>query len=131
MVLIIGLLATVGAILIGAREKAFLAVMKADLRNLVSVQEPYFIDKYTYANSVSDLPLIVSEGITMELLGEARGFTARTTHAGVPAIRCAITVGTVSTPYDPATSLGLVMCDGPGAGPGSPNGTGKGKGKGK
>ena len=36
VVLIIAVLATIGTNLMGAREKAYLAVMKADLKNLAS-----------------------------------------------------------------------------------------------
>ena len=62
VVVILGIVATIGANLIGARDKAFLAVMKADLRNLASMQTNYAVDNYTYANSLIDLETVSSEG---------------------------------------------------------------------
>ena len=128
VVLIIAILATIGANLIGAREKAFLSVMQADLRNLATEQAPYAIDNYQFANSATDLPFTPSEGITLELLGEAQGFTARTTHIGLPTARCAIFMGTVSSIFSPATAGGVMSCDGVGAGGGGGGKGGCGKG---
>ena len=68
VVLIIGILATIGANLMGAREQAYLAVMKADLKNLSSEQARWVVDNYSYSNSVAALPFIVSDGITIEPL---------------------------------------------------------------
>ena len=111
VVVILGILATIGANLLGVREKAFFAVMKADLRNLAAVQAPYQIDNYTYANAASDIPFSPSEDITLTLVGENQGFSARTKHAGLLRGRCAIYVGTVSVIFGPATQPGTVMCD--------------------
>ena len=128
VVVILGIVATIGANLIGARDKAFLAVMKADLRNLASMQTNYAVDNYTYANSLIDLETVSSEGITLGLLGETAGFSSRTTHLGLPDARCAIFLGTVSSVFAPATVEGAVSCDGVGSGGG---GQGKGNAKGK
>ena len=125
VVVILGIVATIGANLIGARDKAFLAVMKADLKNLATEQALYVVDNYMYANSLADLRATSSEGIILELLGETAGFSARTTHPGLPDARCAIFLGTVSSVFSPATAEGAVTCDGVGAGGG---GAGKGKG---
>jgi len=123
VVAILGILATLGFRIVGAREKAFLAVMKADLHNLAAEQAPYAIDNYEFASVVTDLPFTPSEGITLELLGEEQGFSARVTHAGLPNARCAIFMGTVSSVYGPATVEGRIACDGVAAV------LGKGKGK--
>jgi len=127
VVVILGILATIGTNVIGAREKAYLAVMKADLKNLASEQELHVVNNYEYANIITDLPFTLSEGITMELLGETGGFTARTTHLGLPSARCAIFIGTVSSIYSPATVSGAMSCDGAGAGGGG-NGNGNANG---
>ena len=111
VVVVMGILATIGTNLIRAREKAYFAVMKADLRNLAAVQAPYHIDNYTYADAASDIPFSPSEGITLMLIGENQGFTARTLHANLLRGRCAIYVGTVTFGYAPATEPGLVTCD--------------------
>jgi len=112
VIAVLGILAWIGLGLISIREKAFLVVMKADLRHIVTQQEPHAIDHYKYANDITDLSFKPSEGITVELLGEARGFTARTTHVGLPGVRCAVFMGTVSSIYGPATVSGAVSCDG-------------------
>ena len=130
VVVIIGILATIGANLIGAREKAYLAVMKADLKNLASEEVLYVVNNYQYANIVTDLPFTLSEGITMELLGEAQGFSARTTHLGLPGARCALFMGTVSSIFSPATVCGVMSCDGLAGGGGGAQGGGGGGGSG-
>ena len=99
----------------GAREKAYLAVMKADLRNLATDQARYAIDNYRYSTTITDLPFTLSEGVTMELLGETLGFSARTTHLALVGTRCAVFMGTVSSIYAPATVAGAMSCDGAGA----------------
>jgi hypothetical protein len=124
VVVILGILATLGFRLIGAREKAYLAVMKADLHNLAAEQGPYAVDNYQFANAAGDLPFKTSEGTTLELVGEKTGFSARTTHVALPNARCAIFMGTVSSVYSPATVEGRVECDGVAAVIG---GSGKGK----
>ena len=143
VVVILGILATIGSNLMGAREKAYIAVMKADLHNLATEQALYAINNYEYSNSAPDLPFTISEGITMELLGETRGFTARTTHRGFAGASCAIFMGTVSSIYSPATVCGVITCDdaaaggatgsgggGGGGGPGGGGGGGSGGGPG-
>lgn len=112
VVVILGILATLGMKLIDIREKAYFAVMEADLHNLAAVQAPYSANNYTFAGNTVDLQFATSEGITLELVGEQRGFSARTTHIGLPSTRCAIFVGTVSSIYAPATVEGRIACDG-------------------
>ena len=128
VVSILGILATIGFNLIDAREKAYLAVMKADLKNLATEQAPYAMDNYEFATSASDLPFTTSEGITLELVGEKLGFTARTTHVGLPNARCAIFMGSVSTVLSPAAVEGRIACDGvPASGGSGGNPGSKGK----
>ncbi len=118
VVVVLGVLATIGSNVIGARENAYRAMMKADLKNLATKQAPHFTDNYQYADDLSDLTFTPSEGITMELLGEAEGFTARTTHLRLPRARCAIFMGTVSSIYSPAMESGAIRCDEAGGGGG-------------
>jgi len=129
VVVILGIVATIGANLIGARNKAFLTVMKADLRNLATEQSEYHIDNHTYANTLAELLSVSSEGITLELLGESSGFSGRTTHRGLPNARCAVFMGTVSSVFSPATLEGAVTCDGTGSGGGCGQGVPKSQGK--
>ena len=112
VVVVLGILAMIGTNLIGTREKAYLTVMKADLKNIANEQAPHVLDNYQYANALTDLPYTPSDGISVELLGESAGFTARTTHLGLPAARCALFMGTVSSVFSPATVAGVISCDG-------------------
>ena len=51
VVVIIGILAAIAIPkFANTKEKAYIAAMKSDLKNLVTVQESYFADKQTYAS---------------------------------------------------------------------------------
>ena len=117
VIVIIGILGAAGTIGIGrTRTQAYLAVMKADLRSISIAQEAYFqvqsadgnVD--SYANTMADLDVVMSDGITVELRGDVDGWAARTTHPGASSRRCALYRGS-ATPYAPATSEGLLTCD--------------------
>ena len=60
VVVVLGILAAIDTNLIGACEKAYLAVMKADLKNIATEQAPHLIDNYEYANAITDLPFTPS-----------------------------------------------------------------------
>ena len=117
VIVIIGILGAAGSVGIGrTRAQAYLAVMKADLRSISIAQEAYFqvqsadgnVD--SYANVMSDLDIVTSDGISVEVRGDVDGWAARTTHPGAPSRRCALFQGS-ATPYAPATSEGLLTCD--------------------
>ncbi len=117
VVVIIGILASSGMIAISrTRSQAFRAVMKADLHSISIAQEAYFqvqsadgkVDMY--AGSLADLPITISQGITVELRGDVDGWAARTTHPAAGGHRCALFRGS-AVPYPPATSAGLLTCD--------------------
>ena len=117
VVVIIGILSSAGMIGISrTRSQAFRAVMKSDLRSISIAQEAYFqvqsadgkID--TYAGSLADLPITISQGITVELRGDVDGWAARTTHPGAAGHPCAMFQGS-AVPYPPAISAGLLTCD--------------------
>lgn len=58
VVVIIGVLAAIALPKFGnTKEKAAIGAMKADLRNLASVQEAYFMDHNTYASSIASVQL--------------------------------------------------------------------------
>jgi prepilin-type N-terminal cleavage/methylation domain-containing protein len=55
VVVIIGILAAIAIPkFANTKEKAYIAAMKSDLKNLVTVQESYFADKQTYAYEDGD-----------------------------------------------------------------------------
>ena len=75
------------------KERAYIAAMKSDLRNLMSAQEQRFADSGTYAPSFSDSEFRASSGVTISL-GEATraGWSASAVHVGTE-VWCAVFVG--------------------------------------
>lgn len=58
VVVIIGILAAIALPKFSnTKERAAIGAMKADLRNLATVQEAYFMDHNTYANSIASVQL--------------------------------------------------------------------------
>ena len=112
VVVIIGLLASV---LIprfaNSREKAIVAAMKSDLRNLASAQEGYFYDYLTYTQTLANLIAFrASTGVSITV-GQATmgGWSATATHANITR-QCFLFVGNVS-PVGAATTEGQVACN--------------------
>ncbi len=66
VVVIIGILAAIAIPkFANTKEKAYVASMKADLRNLVTAQEAYFADNVTYATTTTNLSYGISAGNTV------------------------------------------------------------------
>ena len=66
------------------RERAFIATMKHDLRNLTTAQEAYFADNQIYSSSVGSLTtgMKVSANVSLSISNAtAGGFDATATHA--------------------------------------------------
>ncbi len=98
VVVIIGILAAIAIPkFANTKEKAYMASMKSDLRNLVTAQEAYFSDHTTYTD-ISGLgtSYAPSTGVTVEIdenLGS--GWHATATHNALDSSReCWIYVGT-------------------------------------
>src|SRR6266508_2065475 len=96
------------------KEKAYLASMKSDLRNLITAEEAYFADsvKYTANTSCVPAPGTVAFCTTTGVLGPtiavtADGFTATVSHTTTTKT-CSIYVG--STPLAPANKEGEPKC---------------------
>ena len=97
VVVIIGILAAIAIPkFANTKEKAYVASMKSDLRNLVTAQEAYFGDNNsTYASSTTTLGTNykASSGVTVTISGvTATGWGATAGHAST-AKTCAITLG--------------------------------------
>lgn len=111
VVVIIGLLASVLIPRFAhSREKAFMATMKADLRNLASAQESYFYDYQAYATSLGGLASYrPSTGVTV-VIDEATmgGWSATASHPNTTR-QCFLFVGSAS-PVGAATQEGQVTC---------------------
>lgn len=114
VVVIIGVLAAIAIPKFGAtREKAYVAKLKSDLRNLATAQEAYYYDYGNYYSGPVPNPAVLafdpSSGVTIVLSGVtpvAWGATA--THSGAPGRLCAIFIG--NAPLAPATVEGEVSC---------------------
>jgi Tfp pilus assembly protein PilE len=111
VVVIIGILAAIAIPkFANTKEKAYIAAMKADLRNLVSAQEGYLADNLTYAGTLAALNVNESAGVTLTLAtGTASGWAATAWH-NATATTCAIFYGG-ATPVAPATQDGVPDCN--------------------
>ncbi len=113
VVVIIGILATIAIPKFSAtREKAFLATMKADLKNLATQQEIYHNSNYSFSNSPTALGVVTSKGLTLSI-NEASGggWAATAVHSGLVSGQCGVYHGN-ATPANgtPATAVGVVGC---------------------
>jgi prepilin-type N-terminal cleavage/methylation domain-containing protein len=113
VVVIIGILAAIGITNFGnSKERAMVAAMKTDLRNLVSAEEAYYSNGQTYYGGAvpnAAMPYDPSDKITITLSSvTATGWAAQATHLSTTKT-CSIFMGT-ATPVAPATVEGRVAC---------------------
>jgi prepilin-type N-terminal cleavage/methylation domain-containing protein len=114
VVVIIGILASIAIPkFVNTKERAAIASMKSDLRNLVSSQEAYFADNQEYYDGPipsTELVYSPSQGVTITI-NEATGtgWSATATTA-ITTRTCAVFLGDAS-PVGPATSAGVIACD--------------------
>lgn len=105
---IIGLLATIVVPKFAARDRALVATMKTDLRNLMTQEEARKIDSGSYITSFPPTIWSPSTGVTGPTITlTADGWTASVGHLSSPRT-CAIFVG--STALAPATQEGVPTC---------------------
>ena len=111
VVVIIGILASIAIPkFANTKEKAYLASMKSDLRNLVTVEEGYLADNRIYASALGALTYTPSTGVTVTIAtGTASAWGATASHSGTT-ITCAIFYGSGATPIAPATLEGQPAC---------------------
>jgi prepilin-type N-terminal cleavage/methylation domain-containing protein len=95
VVVIIGILAAIAIPKFSnTKEKAYIATMKADLRNLVTAQEAYFADWSLYTNALTTNQFQQSSGVTYAITGTGSGtFSATASYTGGTTRTCTITVG--------------------------------------
>ncbi len=94
VVVIIGILAAIAIPkFANTKEKAYVAAMKADLRNLVTAEEAYYGDNTTYTNSLGTY-YMVSAGVTVTIASPSgAGWSASASHNGTTRT-CQIYYGT-------------------------------------
>ena len=97
VVVIIGILAAIAIPkFANTKEKAYIAAMKSDLRNLVTAEESYFSDYVTYTTALGT-NYRASSGVTVTMGTVTNtGWGATAGHAST-AKTCAITVGGTAT----------------------------------
>src|SRR4029079_13783721 len=98
VVVIIGILAAIASPkFANTKEKAYLASMKSDLRNLATAQESYFADNQTYTTSTIAVNFSPSSGVTVTI-PDAAGtkWTATATHSATTKV-CKIGFGADTT----------------------------------
>lgn len=80
--LIIGVLATIAIPrLTSARDRAFVATMQSDLRNLATRQEIHYADNLTYSDDLDDLAFASSDRVTITLVeASGTGWSATAAH---------------------------------------------------
>src|SRR2546423_5091108 len=108
VVVIIGLLAAIAIPkFANTKEKAVVASMKSDLRNLASAQESYWVENRVYYSGVipgAGLQFQTSPGVTITIVnGDDAGWSARATGVPLTNTQCVIFYGTVP-PIPPATA---------------------------
>ena len=131
VVVIIGILAAIAIPKFAStKQKAYVAAMKSDLRNLTTAQEAYFADslKYIITGVATNLPpgapvgfpagcvlgstclFVPSAGVTVTLGGTAPGWLATATHsAATVGTLCADFIGAANVTA-PATVEGEPKC---------------------
>ena len=111
VVVIIGILASIAIPKFGAvRERAYLAAVRADLRNLANLQDVYYNDNYTYTTSTTALGFDNTEGVVVTLAEATNtGWSATASHAGLPSESCGIYHGDAAQ-VAPATIVSTVLC---------------------
>jgi prepilin-type N-terminal cleavage/methylation domain-containing protein len=88
VVVIIGILAAIAIPkFANTKEKAYIASMKADLRNLVTAQEAYFSENTAYTDvtacAATGLGYSCSAGVTVDgVHNSGKGWQATATHTG-------------------------------------------------
>jgi prepilin-type N-terminal cleavage/methylation domain-containing protein len=111
VVVIIGLLAVIAIPkLSNTKQKAYVAQMKSDLKNLATAEEAFFYDSTYYTSSLPALNNFRSStGVTLTVLeATPGGWSAQAIHSQTTR-QCVLYQGNAS-PVAPATAEGRITC---------------------
>ena len=99
VVVIIGILAAIAIPkFANTKEKAYVAAMKSDLRNLVTAEESYFADQVSYTTATTAINYNSSTGVTVTIgTATGTGWNATASHNATTKT-CGIYVGSASAP---------------------------------
>ena len=124
-VVVLGILAGISLRVVEAKEKAYIAVLKSNLRTFTLAQTAYYDDNFKYAAATALLDVNIAPNVKILMLGGPRGYTVRGLHELVASSWCAVFMGDPSPEpiYRPAVDEGVITC--------GPKGGGGGGGKGK
>jgi prepilin-type N-terminal cleavage/methylation domain-containing protein len=120
VVVIIGILAAIAVPKFAStKQKAYLASMKSDLRNLVTIEEAYYSDQTTYASTAS-LKMVgsfqTSKGNSVTVSNNtSTGWSATVTNISVPSTvvpsQCDVWIGAATPPNASTDSIeGAPVC---------------------
>ena len=99
VVLIIGILAAIAIPKFGStKDRAYVATMKSDLRNLVTAEESYFADYASYTTNLSQLSIIISPAVTLTITSATGTGWDATASYNASTKTCGIFVGTGTPP---------------------------------
>ena len=95
VVVIIGILAAIAIPKFAStKQKAYMAAMKSDLRNLVTAEEGYFADNQAFSTSLAAINFSPSQNVTIGTITlGVTGWSATATHALVVGKTCQVQVG--------------------------------------
>jgi type IV pilus assembly protein PilA len=111
VVVIIGILASFAIPkFANTKQKAYVAQMKSDLKNLSTAEEAFFYDSAYYTSSLAQLNNFNSStGVTLTVVeATPMGWSAKTVHAQTPRF-CTLYEGNAA-PIPPATTEGKITC---------------------
>ena len=110
VVVIVGILASIAIPkFANTKEKAYLASMKADLRNLATAQEAFLFDSLTYTSNLGLLNYAPSAGVTITVNTATGGGWSATASHNVTTKQCYMIYGS-APPLGPATQEGKIVC---------------------
>ena len=111
VIVIIGILAAIAIPKFAStKEKAYIAQMKSDLRNLVTAEEAFFVDSVKYTSTITQLKYKPSTGVWTPTITIGAGFwTASVTHTAVAGKTCEIAVNTANV-LVPTSGDGEPVC---------------------
>ncbi len=110
VVVIIGILASIAIPkFANTKEKAYLASMKSDLRNLATAQEAFLFDSLTYTSTLALLNYAPSAGVTITINSATGGGWSATASHNVTTKQCYMFYGSAA-PLGSATQEGKVSC---------------------
>jgi len=111
VVVIIGILAAFAIPkFANTKQKAYVAQMKSDLKNLATAEEAFFYDSTYYTTSLAQLNnFSASTGVTLTVVeATPMGWSAQTVHAQTSRM-CTLFQGSAA-PIPPATIEGRITC---------------------